>query len=499
MCSACRSGVADAPTVAVSALESARTPPRTTTTRVRAGPPKNADQSVRACSTDPRHDSWLPGGAGRRRRLRGGTRSSRRQSSPFIRRSMRQHGTHPPTTLMSDQGPDAGEAGAIPALTRNRDPRRPHAARGEPEHLPGAGRTSRRGREDWCNNRVGRTPDTNRAVRSPDVLCTRLHVLCTRLPGGCGRSDSRSRSAAPTTRCCSSSVLAVLGFVVTIRRTDAPWARAFKYYLILALLGRRDPRAVPVDLRRRNRHRRPRAVPPAALPPPHWCCRRASSADRCRSRRRCRRRPTGCGSARCSAASAPPTRWPTRSARCGCCRARCTSSASPSIVALSVAPQLVESVQRVRRARRLRAGRGRGCGRCAASRSRCSRTRSTGRCCWPRRWTRAATAAPGEHRHGEPPLTAALLLAGLVGLTAGVVRAARRDRAAAARPADAARRRRVVLRRARARRPPGRAHALPPRPVARCRSGSSRAAGSSPPSCSSSPASYDAAALNPSF
>ncbi len=30
-------------------------------------------------------------------------------------------------------------------------------------------------------------------------------------------------------------VLAVLGFVVVNRRTDAPWARAFKYYLFLAL------------------------------------------------------------------------------------------------------------------------------------------------------------------------------------------------------------------------------------------------------------------------
>ena len=31
-------------------------------------------------------------------------------------------------------------------------------------------------------------------------------------------------------------VLAVLGFVVVNRRTDAPWARAFKYYLFLALI-----------------------------------------------------------------------------------------------------------------------------------------------------------------------------------------------------------------------------------------------------------------------
>ena len=30
-------------------------------------------------------------------------------------------------------------------------------------------------------------------------------------------------------------IFAVLGFVVTARRTDAPWARAFRYYLGMAL------------------------------------------------------------------------------------------------------------------------------------------------------------------------------------------------------------------------------------------------------------------------
>src|ERR1700712_4345689 len=31
-------------------------------------------------------------------------------------------------------------------------------------------------------------------------------------------------------------VLAVLGFVIANRRGDAPWARAFKYYLVMALV-----------------------------------------------------------------------------------------------------------------------------------------------------------------------------------------------------------------------------------------------------------------------
>ncbi len=48
-------------------------------------------------------------------------------------------------------------------------------------------------------------------------------------------------------------------------------------------------------------------------------------------------------------------------------------------VAVSLAPQLVESVQRVRRARQLRGGRGAGCRRCGRSRSRCSPTRSSAR------------------------------------------------------------------------------------------------------------------------
>ncbi len=67
------------------------------------------------------------------------------------------------------------------------------------------------------------------------------------------------------------------------------------------------------------------------------------------------------------------------------------------VVAISVAPQLVESVQRVHRARRLRAGlHARVPRACAASPSRCSRTRSSARCDWLRRWTRAGTGGWGR-------------------------------------------------------------------------------------------------------
>ena len=89
------------------------------------------------------------------------------------------------------------------------------------------------------------------------------------------------------------------------------------------------------------------------------------------------------------------------------------------VVALSVAPQLVESVQRVRRARRLRGGAARGCAACGRSPSRCSRTRSTARCGSPPRWTRAATAAPARATRRSRRLTAALLLLGMLGLCVG--------------------------------------------------------------------------------
>ena len=44
----------------------------------------------------------------------------------------------------------------------------------------------------------------------------------------------------------------VAGIVVAARRTEAPWARAFKCYLLLGVVGDRDPRRVPHRARRRR-------------------------------------------------------------------------------------------------------------------------------------------------------------------------------------------------------------------------------------------------------
>ena len=155
-------------------------------------------------------------------------------------------------------------------------------------------------------------------------------------------------------------VLAVLGVVVAHCRSDAPWARAFKYYLYLALTvvvirvvfrsifgGGIDPASVHVlfDL--------------PHVPLPSWF-----SGVRL---------------------GGPVTLEGTMAAlydglRLGCllcCLGAANALANPKralrvlpgalyelgvavVVSLSVAPQLVESVQRVRRARKLRGGSGRG-------------------------------------------------------------------------------------------------------------------------------------------
>ena len=74
-----------------------------------------------------------------------------------------------------------------------------------------------------------------------------------------------------------------------------------------------------------------------------------------RWRRRCPRPSTACGWAPCCAASGRPTPWPTRSARCASCPSALYELGVAVVVALSIAPQLIESGQRVRRARQLRA------------------------------------------------------------------------------------------------------------------------------------------------
>jgi energy-coupling factor transport system permease protein len=155
-------------------------------------------------------------------------------------------------------------------------------------------------------------------------------------------------------------VLGVLAFVVANRRSEAPWARAFKYYLLLALTvvairvvfrsvfgGTADPEDLTVLFRLPH------------LPLPGW----AAGVQ----------------------LGGPVTLEGTVSAlydglRLGtllCCLGAANTLANPKralrvlpgalyelgvavVVSLSVAPQLVESVQRVRRARKLRGGAQRG-------------------------------------------------------------------------------------------------------------------------------------------
>ena len=90
------------------------------------------------------------------------------------------------------------------------------------------------------------------------------------------------------------------------------------------------------------------------------------------------------------------------------------------VVSVSVFPQLAESVVRVRRARPS-APAGIAGGRCcAASSFRCWPTRSTGPCCWPPRWTRAATAGAADVPERQRVLTSTLLTVGILGLCVGI-------------------------------------------------------------------------------
>jgi energy-coupling factor transport system permease protein len=153
--------------------------------------------------------------------------------------------------------------------------------------------------------------------------------------------------------------LAVLGFVVANRRTDAPWARAFKYYLWVALfvIALRvvfesvfTPGFEPGDhILFRLPH----------VPTPKWYA------------------GIQIGGPVTLEATLSAAVDGLRLATMICCIGAANALANPKralrilpgalyelgmavVVAISLAPQLIESVQRVARARRLRAGRRRG-------------------------------------------------------------------------------------------------------------------------------------------
>ena len=154
-------------------------------------------------------------------------------------------------------------------------------------------------------------------------------------------------------------VLAVVGVVVTARRTDAPWARGFKYYLALALAA--------VVIRVVLRSVFGGGLGPAdhilfrlpEIPLPSWMsgvqlggpvslqATLAACTDGLRL-----------GTILCCIGAANALANPKRALRV--LPGALYELGVAVVVAISVAPQLVESVQRVRRARRLRAGHARG-------------------------------------------------------------------------------------------------------------------------------------------
>ncbi|GAA3215018.1 CbiQ family ECF transporter T component [Dactylosporangium siamense] len=154
-------------------------------------------------------------------------------------------------------------------------------------------------------------------------------------------------------------IFAVLGFVVSARRTDAPWARAFRYYLGMALIVIvirvvfRSVFASGITPEDHILFRLPH------LPTPDWYA------------------GIQIGGPVSLEATLSATIDGLRLACLLCCIGAANSLANPKralrvlpgalyelgvavTVALSVAPQLVESVRRVARARRLRAGKAKG-------------------------------------------------------------------------------------------------------------------------------------------
>lgn len=213
--------------------------------------------------------------------------------------------------------------------------------------------------------------------------------------------------------------LAVLGFVVANRRTDAPWARAFKYYLVLALSV--------IVLRVVFRSVFASGITPSDhilfslphIPTPAWYAgiqlggpvsleaTLSAAIDGLRL-----------GTLICCIGAANALANPKRALRI--LPGALYELGMAVVVSLSVAPQLVESTQRVARARRLRAGRSSGL---RALRSiaipvledSLSRSLRLAAAMDSRGYGRAGTATRTSRR-----LTGGLLVLGMLGLCAGV-------------------------------------------------------------------------------
>ncbi|OOQ48166.1 cobalt ABC transporter permease [Streptomyces antibioticus] len=213
-------------------------------------------------------------------------------------------------------------------------------------------------------------------------------------------------------------VLAVLGYVVTARRTEAPWARGFKYYLYLALtvvairVVFRAVFATGITPRDHFLFSLPH------LPTPDWYAGIRIGG------------PVSLEALLSAATDG------LRLACMLCCIGAANTLANPKralrvlpgalyelgvavTVALSVAPQLVQSVQRVLRARKLRAGRTRGARALRGIavpvlEDALERSLRLAAAMDSRGYGRAGRATPRSRR-----ITGALMLLGMCGLCAG--------------------------------------------------------------------------------
>ncbi|WP_406141787.1 energy-coupling factor transporter transmembrane protein EcfT [Streptomyces anulatus] len=213
-------------------------------------------------------------------------------------------------------------------------------------------------------------------------------------------------------------VLAVLGHVITLRRTEAPWARGFKYYLCLAL--------TVVAIRVIFRAVFATGITPhdhylfslPRIPTPDWYAGIRLGG------------PVSLEALLSAATDG------LRLACMLCCIGAANTLANPKralrvlpgalyelgvavTVSISVAPQLVQSVQRVARARRLRAGRNKGLKALRGIvvpvlEDALERSLRLAAAMDSRGYGRAGSATPRSRR-----LTGALMLLGMCGLCAG--------------------------------------------------------------------------------
>lgn len=256
--------------------------------------------------------------------------------------------------------------------------------------------------------RRGRRPAANRVPRALHPVAWWIWAL--------GLATAVSRTTDPLLLIL---VLAVLGFVIANRRTEAPWARAFKYYLWMAL--------IMIVIRVVFRSVFASGSTPAdhilfALPhvhTPDWYSGvrlggpvsleaiLSSAVDGLRL-----------GTMLCCIGAANVLANPKRALRV--LPGALYELGVAVVVAVTVAPQLVESVQRVRRARRLRAGSGKGVRALRGIvipvlEDAFDRSLRLAAAMDSRGYGRTGTATRGSRR-----LTAALLLVGMIGLSAGV-------------------------------------------------------------------------------